>query len=114
METGDAFWDRSTLQTELENFSQAAMQHARSPRNDASDLDFATLFRDAARDLLALASPRDREFVLDALERICRIYPQCDGGAIARLRREHETADAMHAASVLRGGLTDRAAIRPA
>ena len=109
----NAYWDRSALDAELANFSLAAMQHARSPRTDSSDSDFQAMFHDAARDLLAFAAPRDRSFVFDTLERICRIYPHCNGAEIARLRAAHESNDTMQMPPVAPSGVTERAAASP-
>ncbi|WP_133499053.1 hypothetical protein [Cognatilysobacter terrigena] len=101
---GKRYWDRSALHAELANFSSAAMKHARSPRTESSDSEFQAMFHEAARDLLALAGPGDREFVLDALERICRIHPHCNGAEISRLRADHDAADAV---DVPRGASSD-------
>ncbi|AXK72822.1 hypothetical protein DWG18_11390 [Lysobacter sp. TY2-98] len=111
---GNAYWDRSALDAELQNFSLAAVQHARSPRTDHSDREFQAMFRDAAKDLLAFASPRDRDFVFDALERICRIHPHCNASTIAHLRAAHESMDGMDVPHRQQGGLIDPMVSGPA
>ena len=89
-------WGRAALEAELANFSRAAIQHARDRRTEQSDREFQTMFRDAAEELLSFASPRDRDFVLDTLERICRIHPHCNADEIARLRAAHAPDAGQH------------------